>query len=748
MLSERIGKLASLACVVACCVFVFAHLDPSLLFSNTTTAGGDTGAHVMLPAFLEHQLLAHGRLAGWNPGWFDGFPFPTFYFPLPALVVVALNGLFPYNIAFKLATVLGSVFLPVAVWAFARLSGLRRPLPEAMAASSVLFLFDRSFTIDGGNIASTLAGEYDFSLALCLALVFLGITVRALRRGGLRPWAALALAATVLSHVVVGMYASFGALVAVGFVRGQSSWRERLRWGVPVAVVAAALCAWWAFPFVAGLPYTTNMGWVNVSSYVSSLFPAELRWVLPLAVIGSLVAIFERMPGGRLLLVLTAASGIAFVAMPQGKLYNARVLPFWILGLYLLAGLGAGRCGAWLAAALRPRARRLVSDAAVPGVLCAAALVIAQVPLGLPSWSPWRLAPSSFVPSWVRWNYSGYQAKPAWPEYHGLMSTMASVGHRYGCGRAMWEYGPGLNALGTPMALMLLPYWTHGCVDSMEGLLFESSATTPYHFINQAELSERPSEAMVGLPYGGLDVAKGVRHLQQLGVRYYMAYTNAAKSQANADPSLRLVARSGPWPSTAGAKHPTRTWNIYLVHGSAMVRPLRRVPSVMTQVPPGAKGWLTASMKWYVKPGPPGVQRAASGPASWPRAPWWRPVTSTRPLAADKVSHLVVRTQSISFDVTRTGLPVLVKVSYFPNWHASGAAGPWRVAPNLMVVVPSSHHVSLHYGWSLPGALGAATTVAGIGGIGALAWLDRRARRRAEPGRAQGVAASAYAAAS
>ena len=37
-------------------------------------------------------------------------------------------------------------------------------------------------------------------------------------------------------------------------------------------------------------------------------------------------------------------------------------------------------------------------------------------------------------------------------------------------------------------------------------------------------------------------------------------------------------------------------------------------------------------------------------------------------------------------------------ISYFPNWQASGATGVYRVSPNLMVVVPTSHHVSLSYG--------------------------------------------------
>ena len=87
----------------------------------------------------------------------------------------------------------------------------------------------------------------------------------------------------------------------------------------------------------------------------------------------------------------------------------------------------------------------------------------------------------------------------------------------------MWEYDPSLNRFGTTESLMLLPYFTDGCIDSMEGLLFESASTTPFHFIDQNELSPNPSNAVVGLPYGGLDVPLGIQHLQQLGVRYLLA---------------------------------------------------------------------------------------------------------------------------------------------------------------------------------------------------------------------------------
>jgi hypothetical protein len=85
------------------------------------------------------------------------------------------------------------------------------------------------------------------------------------------------------------------------------------------------------------------------------------------------------------------------------------------------------------------------------------------------------------------------------------------------------------------------------------------------------------------------------------------------------------------------------------------------------------------------------------------------------------------------------GTPVEVKVSYFPNWHVSGADGPWRVAPNLMVVVPTSHDVTLTYGASPADRVGQVVTLASVAAAVTLAVFDRR-RRRACRRRAAGEA--------
>ncbi len=90
------------------------------------------------------------------------------------------------------------------------------------------------------------------------------------------------------------------------------------------------------------------------------------------------------------------------------------------------------------------------------------------------------------------------------------------------------------------------------------------------------------------------------------------------------------------------------------------------------------------------------------------------------------VSNVSTGTDSISFDVSEPGTPILVKTSYFPNWQASGADGPWRVTPNLMVVVPTSNHVELHYGYTKVDILGYGVSLLGVVG---LVWLWRSGAR-------------------
>src|SRR3954462_14218382 len=207
--------IVNVVVVAVIVVFVFKQLQPSWLLKATTPAGGDMGAHVWQPAYLRDHLLPHLRLTGWAPDWYAGFPALVFYFPLPSLAIVLLSTVLPYGVAFKLISVLGVLTLPVAAYIFGKLSDLPTPGPVCLAVATLPFLFDRSFTIYGGNIPSTLAGEFAFYISLSLALVFLGVVARGLRTGKHRALAAALLFVTVLCHIIPAFFALAGCAVLV-----------------------------------------------------------------------------------------------------------------------------------------------------------------------------------------------------------------------------------------------------------------------------------------------------------------------------------------------------------------------------------------------------------------------------------------------------------------------------------------------------------------------------------------------------
>lgn len=729
------------AVLVAAVGFTLSQLHPDLLVANTTTAGGDMGAHVWTPAYLRDHLLPQGRITGWTPDWYAGFPALTFYFPLPSLLIVALDVVLPYNVAFKLITVAGILSLPLAAWAFGKLAGLRFPVPVVMGVATLPFLFDAGFTIYGGNIASTLAGEFSFSISLSLGFLFLGVYVRGLASGRHGPLAAVLLAAAGLSHVIPTFYVVAGALVLTIFAVARHGF-DRLRFAIPVLATGGLLAAFWLVPFVLRVPYMNDMGWEKLVDFREQLLPGshgiELgsKWALVvLAAVGTAIAIGRRSQTGLFLVIMAATSALAVVHVPQTRLWNARLLPFWFLTLQLLAGYALGEAARGGTRALRWLRRRVLpgSDAdtvavtlerlprlLMPPVALLYALLIVGPELGeIPSWVPvGKDTPPSFVPGWAKWNYEGYQRKSAYPEYRDLVATMRVVGEDHGCGRAMWEYEPELDRMGTPMALMLLPHWTDGCIGSMEGLFFESSASVPFHFLNQSELSERPSRPQRNLDYTDLDLDQGIRHLQMFGVRYYMALTDAAKDQARDHPALTLVASSGPWPVSYTENNvpvtKDRVWEIYLVRGSSVVAPLSHEPVVVRGLPEGGHGWLEEAEAWYNDPARWSVPLAADGPREWRRVDD-AAAAPRDPLPAVRVRNVRTDEDGISFDVSRPGVPVLVRTSYFPNWKVSGGRGPWRVTPNLMVVVPTDRHVELKYGWTAPDVGGGLLTIAGIG---------------------------------
>jgi hypothetical protein len=806
------------ALVIIAVIFITVwEMHPSLIFSNTIITGGDTGSHLAVPAYLK-SVGNPFNLTPWDPGWFAGMPAYTYYFVLPDVLAWFGSYIIGFAVAFKLATILGSVLMPITAYMLGRLFKAPRPIPAALAVATLPFLFDASFTIDGGNLFSSMAGEYAFALSLALSLLTIGLFARGVRTGRGYWLAAISLSATLAAHILPWFWTIEAVIVIVIFEllqrRGigdpndgdvQGDYSRPIRFAVIAGLISVGLSAWWLTSFVTTQKYTNSMGYTNdpvntlhdiftqLGWFTSTGGAAGDRWVIVLAIIALIVAFWVRDRLGMILTTLTVLSIGAYVFDPQNVIWNERLVPFWFITIHLSAGWLFGyTLMRWAKRAPNKLGRFVVQigeskfsfahesasgDAPVPVPVearhaatddtfvassyvdedepveddatrwrrrSARATVIILI-LGLLTTVPGLIPPvasalslnttGNEVSGWAQWNYSGYQAKPAWPEYNDLMTTMADVGKKYGCGRAMWEYNADQNRFGTPEALMLMPYWTNNCIDSMEGLFFESSATTPYHFLDQAELSVSPSNPMVGLPYGGLDVAFGVEHLQMLGVRYYVAFSPSVIAQANADPELTLIAKTRKWPS------PGDQWFVYKIASSPMVQPLSTLPNIVANTT-SRVGWLQANTKWWLDPKLWGTVAATTGPSNWPNATSVETMDTHTSLPKVTVSEVKVGLQSISFHVSRIGVPVLVKISYFPRWHATGATGPYRVSPNLMVVIPTANDVSMVYGSTplLTVSNYVSDLVALAGVVTLYLYIRRRLRARHQP--AEDVAAS------
>ena len=757
-------------------VILFVRLRPDLLLSSTTPTGGDNGAHIWTADYVRRELLPKLRVTGWSNDWFSGVPVLGFYFPFPTWLIVALSFVLPYGTAFKLITVLGILTLPALCYRL----GVKAKLPATntlfLGLAAVPFLLLRHFRILGGNILSTMAGEFSFSISLSLVVLYAGLLIAVLRTGRGRGRAALVLGLAALSHIVPTLLAMFFTVGAVIAYAERSRWRRQLRDLTAVGATGVAIAGFWVLPFGANLAYTNSMDYEKNRHFLKTLFPffphsATLHtpsdtatWAcvaIVLAAVAVVAGIAKRDRFIGALSITAALSAAAFCVSPQGAMWNNRLLPLWFFCVYLLAGQGVVAIARLIGAVLpmRPTVttpvrshkapkgslRPVFFSSALIYVIAGPAFGIMPGAIPVPVVSNGKLSfdalssthdfKQSGLPfAWAASNEDGAQRKPGWDEYKRLVDAL----DRLPSGRALYEYDKGMSRYGTPMALMALPFWTNSKIQSSEGLFFEASATTPFHFVTASLVTATPSNPQRRLPYQAFDLVKGIDRMRRLGIRYYIASSAKALAAARSAIGLRLVAQSKPF-------------DVFEITDNAVITPLTTEPVVATGIRGSLDGgFIDLGLAAWTDPARFPDTVALDGPTSWQRAAVTVTppattngkatirgtgvtigATTPRALPTVTITDAVVGNERISFHVDRVGVPVLVRISAFPNWTAHGANGPYRVDPNFMVVVPTSNDVHLDFGYSGPDRIGWTLTLGGLAGGIALWRLDRR--RRAAP---------------
>jgi tetratricopeptide (TPR) repeat protein len=680
--------------VGAALVFLASYFPASVMFSRTTTNGGDMGTHYYPAFFLRHVLLPHGSVIGWCPGNYCGYPLFQFYFPLPFVLAAGMSLLVPFQIAFKLATQVGTFLLPICSYFSLRLAGVPFPGPALGALTPLCFLFMEANSMWGGNIPSTLAGEFALVLGLSLTILFVGSIQRAMKTGRGTLWNGILVALIGLSHGYTLIWAGPVSLLELVSTR---NWLRRVGTLIAVYGLAILLMGFFFLELVGYGPWTTayNHSW-PIQSWREVLPPilwpaAGVSAVTSLVV--AVVALVRREAFPRPLGMLWGAMGLAVVFWATAHSFHVvdiRFWPFVQLGLCLTAAAALGYVFAWLP---MPEVWPLVG-----------ALVIL----------PYVQSRVTFIPAWITWNYAGFERKATWPVFEKLNQHLLGD---FRSPRVVYEHSADNESLGTVRAFENLPLFSGR--NTLEGLYMQSSPTAPFVFFIQSEISKDVSCPFPDYGCSRLDLDRGIGHLRMFNVSHFVLRSPIVKAAAAKHPGLAFEASFGPF-------------DVYRLRENA---DRYAIPLALAPVAVRTATWKEVAYRWFKRAGPddPTPVFVKDIDAS-ERAQFAAVVDDVKDELPRKaldpppaLEEQMDAPDHITVTGARPGHPILIRISYHPRWRAVTGEKIWLAGPSFMLVFPKSDRVELVFdggAWVTAGHL--FTTVGLI--VLALAFLPVGAR--------------------
>jgi hypothetical protein len=231
-------------------------------------------------------------------------------------------------------------------------------------------------------------------------------------------------------------------------------------------------------------------------------------------------------------------------------------------------------------------------------------------------------------------------------------------------------------------------------------------------------------------------VANGITHLQLMNIEYFLTCTEEVTTATKADPRAQLLFNSG-------------DYNVFRISGTNGYAEVMKDQPVTIDIAQSA--WRDMAVSWYENMddlstpiiwdnGDPALKDFATITADQSSNPPQVPINTEGHVVSETLEN-----ERFTFDVdaAAVGKPVWIKISYFPNWHVSGAHGPYLASPSFMMVIPTQTHVVMTYGRTWANTVGQVLEViAWLLLLGLTVWrtiLWRRRRRLAGAGHGSAV---------
>ncbi len=643
------------------CLWISDHARLDLWGLPTWATGGDMASHILYAKIFE-DWVSHGKVSGWMPEVFMGFPAFSYYFPMPFVLGVYLAKLLGLPVAFKFISMLPAVLLPFGTYGMGALLGWPVAARLLGAAGAAGFVLTTGTSIWGGNLMAQLSGEFAYSWGVLWTVVFWGVLGWALRRGG-RRWvlAALVEVLVAFSHGYALLTAGFGAFLFLLLFR---NWKQVLPTVLKVHTLAFLLLGFWLIPLMSNLPWTipndTSM-WVTDwrTLWPKQLWPLSLGipYLITILIFSKSARVGLGFPLGICVFGLTA-----FHIAPHFGLADIRFFPYaqWGAAVALAAGTG------WLIYRWVPAS-----------LLWAVSIVI-----GLMSW--WE-PDTGDIEIWAGWNLEGYEVRSQWPAYRAVADVLAGT---LKDARVIFEHDPDNHDFGSTRTVEAMPLF--GSRPVLEGLYMESAISSAFIYQLQAEISNRPSSPLSRFPSSQGTVDSAIGHMNELYTDTLVLRSEQMKQRFGKDKRFEILAREDPW-LVLRLKNPTS----HLVD--------------IVDVPIEIKSrehWMNNAFRRFRLSHPYAKREIYLSPDQ----AWSAPAPAT----GGDIRIVSMDREQLVFETSAVGRPHIIRMTYNPKWKSVTGEPIYLAEPSLMLIIPRQSRVELRYEAVTADHVGIWLTVIGV----------------------------------
>ena len=311
----------------------------------------------------------------------------------------------------------------------------------------------------------------------------------------------------------------------------------------------------------------------------------------------------------------------------------------------------------------------------------------------------WVDSRETFIGDWIKSNYAGFERKPLWQSFSRINEYLKGTPQDP---RVVYEHSMLNEGAGTVRAFENLPLFSGR--STLEGVYIQASLTVPFIFYIQSEISQKPSTPIPDYCYSRFDLIRGAGHLRLFNVRDIIAVEPETKKALKKSPLYQFQFGAGPF-------------EVYklLTNTNRYVEPVRNRPVLISR-----GDWRRIFYKWF-------RLGDLSIPMVYKENPAEKDLSRLSPVKEIDVQNLpgtplensvplkeTIKEDEILIDGAAIGKPLLIKISYHPDWQVEGADEIYLASPGFMLIYPAASHVRLFYGKTWPDYAGTSLTLLAV----------------------------------